>query len=165
MVYRWPSERQRAWFKTKEQAEGEAEQRNHKIKQFGESVVSVDPALLSEATEVQTLLKPYGKTIRDAGAFYLAHLKRVNASCTVNELVDRVLGEYARRLEAGEIGQHRSVDMRSALKRFQAHFGDTNMATLTGGQIKDWLATMDELSPRTRNNQMVESKLGPGFDI
>jgi hypothetical protein len=30
------------------------------------------------------------------------------------------------------------------------------MATLTGGQIKDWLAGMDELTPRTRNNQMVD---------
>jgi integrase len=156
IVGRPNGKRQRAWFKTKEQAEAEAEERNHKIRQFGESVVSVDPALLSEATEVQTLLKSYGKTIRDAGAFYLAHLKRVNASCSVNELVDRVLAEYTRRLEAGEIGQHRSVDMRSTLKRFQAHFGDANMATLTGGQIKDWLAGMDELTPRTRNNRMVD---------
>src|ERR1700730_12901896 len=156
IVGRPNGKRQRAWFKTKEQAEGEAEERNHKIKQFGESVVSVDPALLSEATEVQTLLRPYGKTIRDAGAFYLAHLKRVNASCTVTELVDRVLAEYARRLAAGEIGQHRAVDMRTALNRFQVQFGDTNMATLTGGQIKDWLAGMDELTPRTRNNRMVD---------
>jgi len=108
IVGRPNGKRQRAWFNTKEQAQAEAEERNYKIKQFGESVVSVDPALLSEATEVQTLLKPYGKTIRDAGAFYLAYLKRVSASCTVTELVDRVLAEYARRLAAGEISQHRS---------------------------------------------------------
>ena len=30
------------------------------------------------------------------------------------------------------------------------------MATITGGQIKDWLAGMDELTPCTRNNQMVD---------
>jgi len=61
--------------------------------------------------------------------------------------VERVLAEYARRLAAAEIGQHRFVDIRTALKRFQAQFGDVNMATLTGGQIKDWLAGMDETVP------------------
>jgi hypothetical protein len=156
IVGRPNGERQRAWFTTKEQAQAEADERNLRIKQFGESVVGIDPALISEATQIQTLLKPYGKTIRDAGAFYLAHLKRINASCAVTELVDKVLAEYARRLAAGEIGQHRSVDMRSALKRFEAQFGETNMATLTGGQIKDWLAGMAELTPRTRNNQLID---------
>jgi integrase len=67
-----------------------------------------------------------------------------------------VLAEYARRFAAGEIGKHRSTDMKCTLKRFEAELGEINAATLTGGQIKDWLAGMGELTPRTRNNQLVD---------
>ena len=68
IIGRPAGKRIRAWFATKEQAEAEATERNVKMRKLGETVVTLDHDLLSAATEAATLLKPYGKGLRDAVA-------------------------------------------------------------------------------------------------
>jgi hypothetical protein len=75
IIGRPAGKRIRASFATKEQAEAEATERNVKMRKLGETVVTLDHDLLSAATEAATLLKPYGKSLRDAMAHYLAILR------------------------------------------------------------------------------------------
>jgi hypothetical protein len=74
IIGRPQGKRIRAWFATKEAAEAEASERNLKMRKLGETAVTLDHDLLSSATESATLLRSYGKTLRDAVAFYVQHL-------------------------------------------------------------------------------------------
>ena len=86
--------RVRAWFPSKEKAQAEAKERNIKMRKLGEDAVGVDNALIVMATEGATLLRPYGKTLRDAVTFYVNHLAKDSASVSVVEMCRIVRAEF-----------------------------------------------------------------------
>jgi integrase len=145
--------RTRAWFATKELATAEATERNLKMRKLGEVAVTLDHSLLSSATEGATLLKPYGKTVMDAVAFYLEHLKKLSAAVSGKELCDRIKAEFARRLTAGEASQRHVDSMMETLRKFETQYTEVNVAQLTVNDIKSWLAGTD-LAVKTRNRHL-----------
>ncbi|HEY0791491.1 MAG TPA: hypothetical protein VGD78_10550 [Chthoniobacterales bacterium] len=155
-------QRQRTWFPSRAAAQAEATERNLKMKRLGALAVTLDHDILSAATEVTTLLKPYGKTLRDAGAFYLRHLQSTAQSLTGAELVSRVQLEFERRLLAGESSKRHAESMRETLRKFGARFGKANVAVLTANEIREWLTELksardaDEgLAVKTRNRHLT----------
>src|SRR6516225_4787815 len=112
IIGRPAGKRIRAWFATKEQAEAEATERNLKMRKLGEMAVTLDHDLLSAATEAATVLRPYGKSIRDAVAFYIGHLKALSASILGAELCECVKAEFERRVQAGEASVRHAESMR-----------------------------------------------------
>jgi integrase len=166
IIGRPEGDRVRAWFRTKEEAQAEANERNTKMRKLGERAVTLDHALVAPATRGATLLQVYGKTVEDAIQFYLAHLKSLHASCTGNQLVERVKAEFARRLSAGEISPRHIQSMDETLRKFLEKYGDTNLATVTATDIKQWLSGMN-LAIKTRNRHLgyVKNALGIGKDF
>jgi hypothetical protein len=81
-------QRVRAWFASKEKATAEATERNIKIRKLEQESVKLDYNLISMATEGQTELRPFGKSIRDAVNFYKAHLTRTSASVSFSTLAE-----------------------------------------------------------------------------
>jgi integrase len=153
IIGRPAGKRIRAWFATKEQAEAEATERNLKMRKLGETAVTLDHDLLSAATEAATLLRPYGKNLRDAVAFYVGHLKVLSASILGSKLCERVKVEFERRVQAGEASARHAESMRETLRKFESRFGSANVAILSAAEIKIWLAEMD-LAIKTRNRHL-----------
>jgi integrase len=153
IIGRPAGKRIRAWFATREQAEAEATERNIKMRRLGETAVTLDHDLLSAATEAATLLKPYGKTVRDAVAHYVHYLQTLSASITGSDLSAKIRTEFERRLKAGESSARHAESMRETLRKFESRFGGTNVALLTATEIKVSLSEMD-VSIKARNRHL-----------
>jgi integrase len=153
IIGRPTGKRIRAWFETKEQAEAEATERNLKMRKLGETAVTLDHDLLSAATEAATLLRPYGKSLREAVAFYVRYLQALSASIPGSDLCARVRAEFERRVSAGEASERHAESMRETLRKFESRFGVVNVALLTANEIKNWLSELD-LAVKTRNRHL-----------
>jgi hypothetical protein len=123
------------------------------MRKLGETAVTLDHDLLSAATEAATILRPYGKNLRDAVAFYVGHLKVLSASILGSKLCERVKAEFERRVQAGEASARHAESMRETLRKFESRFGSANVAILSAAEIKIWLAEMD-LAIKTRNRHL-----------
>ena len=92
-------------------------------------------------------LKPYGKSVADAVAFYLAHLQARVKSSTVDQMIASLL---ASKVGAGKSPRHLS-DLRSRLGRFSRDFGSRPIGSISHEEIDPWLAGLD-LAPVGHNN-------------
>ena len=92
-------------------------------------------------------LKPYGRTVADAVAFYLAHLKASKKSSTVEQMIGALLASKA---SASKSPRHLS-DLRSRLGRFSKDFGSRPIGSIGHEEIDAWLAGLN-LAPVGHNN-------------
>src|SRR6516162_7101255 len=87
--------RSRRFFRSAEEAKTFMQLAKVQLANHGVAALSLPDSLRVEALEVSELLHPYGKTIRDAAAFYLPHLKACNRTTTVSALVKEILNAKA----------------------------------------------------------------------
>ena len=92
-------------------------------------------------------LKPYGRTVADAVAFYLAHLQASEKSSTVEQMIAALL---ASKTSASKSPRHLS-DLRSRLGRFSKDFGSRPIGNISHDEIDAWLAGLN-LAPVGHNN-------------
>jgi integrase len=140
----------RAWFPSKEAAQAEATERNIAMRKLGKNAVALDAVLAETARDGATRLKPFGKTLKDAIDFYLLHLNNLRHSITATELETLTIAEFDRRLKEEEISKKHYTSMRETLRKFVTKYGDTQISTLTGAEIKAWLAGLP-LVAKTRS--------------
>lgn len=138
--------RSRRFFADRREAETFLQLAKVQRENFGVAAMSLPEALRLEAVESEAILRPFGKTLRDAVKFYVAHLSAVSSSRTVRHVVAELV---AAREADGVSGRYLS-DLRQRLARFEAAFGDTMIASLSAKQISDWLRALN-LAPLTRN--------------
>src|SRR4051812_26179598 len=81
----------RWFFPTKGEAEGKADKLRIERQNQGIAAIHFPEGLRTEALECNQILGPYGKTLRDAVAFFLPHLQATNRTCTAAELVTELL--------------------------------------------------------------------------
>jgi len=138
--------RNRRFFKDKGEAEtllrlAEVQQEN-----YGTAALSISDALRVEAIECSELLQPYGKTLRDAARFYVAHLKAITGSRKVSEVVaDLLTARSADGMSARYLG-----DLRVRLGRFAHSFDEEMIAGISASRIDEWLRGLG-VAPVTRN--------------
>ncbi len=97
--------------------------------------------------DARDALAPYGKTVADAVAFYLAHLKSSIRSATVAEMVADMV-EHKRK----ERVSHRyTLDLKSRLGRFVRDFGSSPIGAITAETVGHWIAGLN-LEPVGANN-------------
>jgi integrase len=138
--------RNRRFFKDKAEAQtfmrlAEVQQEN-----YGTAALSMSDALRVEAIECSELLQPYGKTLRDAAKFYVAHLKAITGSRKVSEVVTDLLA--ARTADGMSVRYLR--DLRARLGRFVQSFGEEMIAGIGAPRIDEWLRSLG-VGPVTRN--------------
>jgi integrase len=141
--------RKRFYYKSKSAANKAANDKNREITAFG-TQISLDNATRVLAAECLKRLQPFGKSLADAVDFYLDHLKKISGSVTVQEFALAVRSEFARRLEAEEISARHEETMRQALTKLENKFGERPVKSLTGIEIKTWLAGLPRAT-KTRN--------------
>jgi len=113
---------------------------------FGTAAMSISEALRVEAVECAEILKPFGKTLRDAVKYYTGHLSAISSSKTVRVVIAELLAAR----EADGVSDRYLDDLRQRLARFETAYGDTMIASLSAKQISDWLRALG-LAPLTRN--------------
>jgi integrase len=129
------SGRNRRFFKDKAEAEAFLQLAQVQQENYGTAALSFSDALRVETTDCCERLQPYGKTIRDATNFYLAHLKAITGSRKVREvLADLLAARIADGMSARYLG-----DLRVRLGRFVNCFGEEMVAAINARQIDEWL--------------------------
>jgi hypothetical protein len=131
--------RRQFWFKSEKDAKAAAADRNAQIVAHG-SQVSLSAADRVRAAHAAERLVPFGKNIDDAVNFYISHLREMESSIPVSELCNIIRGEFDVRLQNGQASLRHRNTMYEALKKLEYSFGDHQVKTLSGCQIKEWLA-------------------------
>jgi len=138
--------RSRRFFRERSDAESflderKAEQRNHGI-----AALALPESARFEAIEAGRLLAPFGKTLAEAARFYIAHLTVSSCSTSVSHAISEMLAE---KQSDGLSGRYTS-DLRIRLRRFSESFGERTIATVTAGEIDQWLRALP-VAAVTRN--------------
>ena len=89
-----------------------------------------------------TRLKPFGKTLKDAIDFYLSHLIALQSSISARELDSRIVARFDRRMRAGEISTRYLESIKYTLGKFAGKYENESIASLSGVEIKEWLANL-----------------------
>jgi integrase len=145
--YREAGNRKRRFFDTKGQADSFVSFKNAELKLNGIEHAEFPEKLRIMAQECNDALSDYGKTIRDAADFFIAHLKASERSITVAALVPDLINAK----EADGMSKRHIQDLRSRLPRFAEVFGKEIIATITTKQIDNWLRSLP-VAGTTRNN-------------
>src|SRR5262245_31645637 len=81
----------RHFFELKKDAETKAQQLRTQRLNEGAAAINFPERLRIEALECAEKLKPFGKSLRDAVDFFLPHLHATNKTCTIDELLQKLL--------------------------------------------------------------------------
>jgi integrase len=121
---------------------------------YGTAAMAFTERQRAEYLESAEKLKPFGKTIRDAVAFYLPHLQATNRTCIAVDLVAELL-----KVKAADGASERYLgDLRSRLGQFAADFDGKPVAEITATEVDHWLRALSDnemgrpLAATTRNN-------------
>jgi len=134
-------------FETKKAAQSFAAFKKAEAERQGQAHAEFPERLRVMAQQAAEQLQPFGKTISDAAAFYVAHLEASENSCTAAELVDKMITDKQR---DGLSARHVN-DLRSRLSVFAAKFNGQPVVTITTAEIDGWLRSLP-VAPVTRNH-------------
>jgi len=125
---------ERRYFDTRVEAETWGQLQRAKRANEGESAFGDDE------------LARYGKTVRDAVTFYLAHLRRESASVSIPDAVDELV---ATKLRAGKSPQY-GKDLANRLRRLAEAFPGSMLAQVTTADLDGFLSSLP-VAPGTKN--------------
>ena len=142
--------RKRLYFRTAAEAKTELERLKIKAYRSGQAGLNIPEELRSMAVDCARRLKPYGKTIADATAFYL-HRLAAEESARVSKAVD----DYLRARQRAGLSESHLSDISSRLGRFKEDFGERPVRTVSAQEVEDWLFGGDgaAFSPQTVSNR------------
>ena len=145
--YREAGKRKRSFFETEAQAKSFAALKNVELAKNGIEHAEFPTALRVMAQECKDTLSEYGKTIKEATDFLIAHLKASAKSCTAVELVKELVAAK----EKDGASQRHVDDLDSRLNIFAEKFNGQPVATIRTAEIDDWLRSLN-VSAVTRNH-------------
>jgi integrase len=158
--YRESGKRKRSFFETEAQAKSFATFKNAELRRNGIFHAEFPERLRMMAQNAVEQLRPFGRTIDDAVAHYVAHLKASEKSCTAVQLVKELL--VAKKRDG--VSERHLGDLRYRLSVFANAFDGKPVATITRAEIDDWLRSLP-VSPLTRNNYRQRTALAFNFAI
>jgi len=143
--------RNRRFFKATPEGRAEAETflKLKKVEKlnYGAAGISLTEVERAEYIKNRDLLRPFGVTISDLVARCLPELKARNKSCTAVQLKDELI--KARKGDGASEAYLK--DLKTRLNRFATDFNGQLVATITPGQVDDWLRGLT-VSGVSRNN-------------
>jgi integrase len=118
-----------------QEAETIAEQARIQAKNDGRKSFAIPDDVRRDALAAAKELSPFNASILDAAKFYAGHLRQQTASQKVSVAVQEFL---AARQKDG-LSQRYLSDLKIRLTRFSQTFGERMLASVSAGQINDWL--------------------------
>lgn len=129
--YSESGERERRFFKTRDEAEEHADTLKAKREEFGAQAKSIRPSLAEAATKAEALLRPFGISLLEAAERIVAMENRAKASRPVSEAV----AEFEATKESKSGARQREVRyLREAMTEL---FGDRMLADVGGKEIAE----------------------------
>src|SRR6476660_2801246 len=110
--------RVRKFYKAETEAKKELARIKTKIRNEGKDALSLSDSLRVSALRISRELEPYGKTLDDAGAFYLKFLRNSTNSISVERLVAEFMGDQVRQKHSPK----HIEDLKGRLGRFSETF-------------------------------------------
>jgi integrase len=146
----WPKPtelgRNRRFFRIRIDAKNFVAQKAIELEDYRRAEMALTDRQRFECLECTEMLKPFGKTIRDAVGHFISHLKVTQKSRNAEQLVAELLKAKE---QDGVSGLH--LNNLKRLNRFTSHFNGRPVATITNTEIDDWLRSL-RVAPRTRNH-------------
>jgi integrase len=140
--------RGRNFFKTRVEADAEAMRQKTLLERHSREAIGLSQREMSDFISVRNKLAEYGKSINDAGAFFVDHMERIRrCKVTVAQLADEVL--KAKRRDG--MSEAYLSDLKIRLARFCRDFGNRPIAGVTVEELDNWLRSL-EGSPKSRAN-------------
>lgn len=137
----------REFFESSGEAKTYTDQKTIELMNQGRESVEFPAWLRVMAQQGHDQLSPYGKTIADAVAYYLPHVKAQATSRPVAEVVTELLN-----VKKKDGASYRYLkDLKSRLEIFAKAHPQKSIAEFTAAEIDDWLRGLPH-SPVTRNN-------------
>jgi len=125
-------------------AEGEADR--HRV--AGPRAFALTDFEREDAAEALPLLRELNLTFTQAAEFVQRHLRPQGGQITVQELIDRILAEKARK----NLRPDSIRTLRWNLARIGEHFGaDRHVTSITRQDVEDWIKTLEAGRHRGRN--------------
>jgi len=137
----------RRFFATKGEASTYAEIKNTELLNLGLEGKEFPLALRVMATECETRLAEFGKTLRDAVDFYIPHLARASKARPVEEVVKEALASKT----ADGLKKPTLIEFGHRCGLFSKAFPARDIGSLGQEEIEKWLRTSCP-NPVTRNN-------------
>lgn len=137
----------RKGFKTKVAAEEWKEDRQAELQEHGVQAANLTAVERVAVVELRPALEEVGLSVREALSIAITQRRREQSSCTMEELLERVVSARER---AGQSASH-IRDLRSKLGRFSEKFGARSVATITADEIGAWIHGLG-LAPASVNS-------------
>ena len=145
-TYREAGKRKRRFFPTKKEADTFCQRLKVEFTNHGAAGVALSAATRSMATEAEEMLAPFGKTIRDAATFYVAHLRQQEKSIPLSAAIAELV---ALKTGAGKSDRY-THDLELRLGRLAKDHGERSVAMFDSKMLDGWLAGL-AVAPGTRN--------------
>lgn len=118
-----------------------------RMRKEGEIAIHMPEQLRVEAMTCAEYLRPYGKTLTEATQHFIAYLRSIERSCTVQT----VISEF--KISKKQDGKAKSYlrDIKHRLDVFENSFKDRLVAGVEPFTIDDWLRSLN-VAGQTRNN-------------
>jgi integrase len=158
--YHEAGKRKRRFFAAKGPAKTFAALKNIELHRGGVEHAEFPTALRVMAQNAVEELTPFGKTIAEAVQYYVAHLRASEKSCSTTQLVKELIAAK----KADGLSVSHVIDLRSRLSKFADKFDGQPVATITSGNIEDWLRSLP-VSPVSRNNFRKVTVLAFNFAV
>lgn len=144
----------REYFKTVTESKTRADQLVIERENNGTAALNFSVANRVMAAECTELLRPFGKTLRDATAHYIAHLEaqRINSrSPLVRDCIVQFMASRERDLQRGDLAKCSLVAFRHTTNQLVAAIGGLTIAEFDTERVQTYLDSFP-VAARTRNN-------------
>ncbi len=137
---------ERLTFKSKTEAQTAAEQARIKRQNEGQSAFAMSAAMRADAEDAMALLRPHGRTLREAAAFMVKHLPVIKAELPIDEVVSELLKEK----ERDGASRRYLISLRSTLFMFAGAFPAYKPSDFSVAAVDGYLRSL-KVAPITRN--------------
>ena len=141
--------RERKFFDSRKEAQAFASDLQVQRDNFGTRLLQMPESLREEALDCAERLKPLQATLSEAVTFYLQHRQNALKSCTVSELVRKVLVAKA----SANRSKRYLTDLRLICGDFASQHGERMVSEISVDDVEAWV-TSDTRSATTRNNRL-----------
>ena len=140
----------RKTYKDHQEAETASEQARIQAKNDGVKSFAIPDHIRRDALAAAKLLEPYGATILEAARVYAHQLGQQRASEKVSVAVQAFLADR----QKDGLSQRYLADLKIRLTRFSQTFGDRMLASVSPGQINEWLRAFNAFHRNTFRAQL-----------
>jgi integrase len=156
-IFRYESKGKRVvkWFSSKLAAQKKAKELNQELTASGADC-QLDLATRLQAYRATSILEPYGVSLVEAAEFFVAARKREENPVMVSTIVEAVRNEYRLKLANKEVRPTTVASLFKSLNGLIEAFGNVNVKTLDGAEIKDFIATKEEWKPVTKAGKFTD---------